>query len=815
MSLQQAERKLGPKKMAIMCTSVIENIRDHELSRCLSIGDWDQCYTFLYNYCMSGGSLNIRDGHTKESFLHILADYTHLYLSASATRIFYILCVKIDMDYVDVNGDTALHKVVRVPGSWRAIVALMRCGANPLIKNKAGRTPEEEILHLKTVGYEENLHWLRKFLPGLWAAVLSRQPDPVLVERLLRYWCRTAKMEGTEPRNLKCVMHMLNAPLDFVCIVEQYENTNEMALSMLSGKAFMVDHWKKTKESVSSVDVNTKDHSYQFHYREYPTAPRPLVAAVWEMDDFDLMKAFMNLNPDLLVKYTFESEASSQPKPLFFQLVNPKSRPHNEAITAHILTSVNLNTRTVEGRTILMEAMYNGETEGIIRTILNAGVNLAARDGLGKTARDHADILKRSDYRNLIDSRVTELIHAGDASTIETFVLQQYPYVCQNISKLQIMNMLRQQRMRKMVEILKNNSCTQNTVQKLFALAQSGNKVQFTKLLTRNFGPCRDKAGRSLLHFAIQHSCSSLTANLEDEVLYRNSQNQSESRLSPSSSSSEIGTEETYLLSDRLILADNSSGSQGQINERDKKVYKIGKCQGRLCKLMKRHGWKPQIFCPCDFQPDPVGIVRHLVNEFPYMLDLQNAFGQTPLHYAYIYTAPQEIFHILEKAGSRKDVKDVFDFEPKDYSKELCGNQTFNVRRKMTVELDLEIFLEETNFKESFHKAVVNGNIETVKKLVLPLLDLGGSHKFSGILFDCLDMGRFDIVAYLLDVGFPHDVTKQYESCNPDNPMCAMMECSHAVTTLRQRAEDTGAVEVASLIDKLQNNESQEIINIG
>ena len=84
---------------------------------------------------------------------------------------------------------------------------------------------------------------------------------------------------------------------------------------------------------------------------------------------------------------------------LFYaQLVNPKSRPHNEAITAHILSFADLNMRTREGRNILMEAMYNRETEGIIRTILNAGINLAARDGLGRTARDHAEILKRSDY---------------------------------------------------------------------------------------------------------------------------------------------------------------------------------------------------------------------------------------------------------------------------------------------------------------------------------------------------------------------------------------------------------------------------------
>lgn len=73
-------------------------------------------------------------------------------------------------------------------------------------------------------------------------------------------------------------------------------------------------------ENLQKIDVNTKDHSYQFYYRDYPTAPRPLLAAVWEIEHLELAKAFMELNPDTAVKYTFESEAASPPKPLFFQV---------------------------------------------------------------------------------------------------------------------------------------------------------------------------------------------------------------------------------------------------------------------------------------------------------------------------------------------------------------------------------------------------------------------------------------------------------------------------------------------------------------
>lgn len=74
-------------------------------------------------------------------------------------------------------------------------------------------------------------------------------------------------------------------------------------------------------ENLQKIDVNTKDHSYQFYYRDYPTAPRPLLAAVWEIEHLELIKVFMELNPDTCVKYTFESEAASPPKPLFFQVI--------------------------------------------------------------------------------------------------------------------------------------------------------------------------------------------------------------------------------------------------------------------------------------------------------------------------------------------------------------------------------------------------------------------------------------------------------------------------------------------------------------
>jgi hypothetical protein len=205
MSLSTIQTKaVGAKKQVTNCQGTVDNIRDLDLSKSFITGEVCHSCDVLCNYYLGGGNMMCRDSHTGETFLHVLTDYTHLYLSANCTRIVYMLSTKIDLDVPDHNGDTVLHKAVRVTGAWRFIVALMRCGACPLKKNKAGRTPEEEILHLKKSGWEENLHWLRKYQPGLWAAVKAKNPDPVLIERLLRYWCRTVKIVGNQTQNLKC-----------------------------------------------------------------------------------------------------------------------------------------------------------------------------------------------------------------------------------------------------------------------------------------------------------------------------------------------------------------------------------------------------------------------------------------------------------------------------------------------------------------------------------------------------------------------------------------------------------------------------------
>ena len=160
----------------------------------------------------------------------------------------------------------------------------------------------------------------------------------------------------------------------------------------------------------------------------------------------------------------------------------------------------------------------------------------------------------------------------------------------------------------------------QSTVRKLFSLAKSGNKTQFTKLVNQSYGPCRDKAGRTLLHVVVQHSLSSYRKDFEDTVLFQNTQNgrnrnlRQSIEISHSPSHSELGSDQIHLLSEtesRIISVSDSSTD----------IYKKKK---RTCKLKKR-SWKTHLFSCSDFEPDHLGIAAYLVNEFPYLVDLQNS----------------------------------------------------------------------------------------------------------------------------------------------------------------------------------------------
>lgn len=100
-------------------------------------------------------------------YLFLISDLHTKFSSPLAVPIVYQLCLAgIDVNSHDENNNTVLHEVIRKRGVFRIIIALLRCGANPLLLDNDGLTVEESLLKLKPEGWEENHYWLNEFLPG-------------------------------------------------------------------------------------------------------------------------------------------------------------------------------------------------------------------------------------------------------------------------------------------------------------------------------------------------------------------------------------------------------------------------------------------------------------------------------------------------------------------------------------------------------------------------------------------------------------------------------------------------------------------------
>ena len=105
------------------------------------------------------------------------------------------------------------------------------------------------------------------------------------------------------------------------------------------------------------------------------------------------------------------------------QILDSPLRPHENKTVIRVLQGSNLSARNTLGQTILFEAMARDEPEDIISAILAGGVNVAARDVHGSTARDFATKLQKPNYVRLIDNHVLKLIKNKDFLKVRKYFI--------------------------------------------------------------------------------------------------------------------------------------------------------------------------------------------------------------------------------------------------------------------------------------------------------------------------------------------------------------------------------------------------------
>ncbi|XP_076443630.1 uncharacterized protein LOC143282063 [Babylonia areolata] len=196
-------------------------------------------------------------------------------------------------------------------------------------------------------------------------------------------------------------------------------------------------------------------------------------------------------------------------------------------------------------------------------------------------------------------------------------------------------------------------------------------------------------------------------------------------------------------------------------------------------------------------------LVIHLTLQCPSCVPHADSLGRTTLHYAYLFMDDPEILDLLERHGSSPDSMTVKGSRPVMFGRKMKRPQEHVQLKQEVLDADLDIVAFQMSFEHNFHKAVRNGDLNAVMTLVTELRKHGDVSRYSSTLFDCVDMRREDIAIFLIKNGFRSAIWRQYSQCSPTDPMCAMMECGHAMTSLRERAHDKQCYRVVRAIDDM------------
>ena len=623
-----------------------------------------------------------------------------------------MVCKDIEIDAQDEKGDTALHKVMRKKGTYRIMMAIIRCGADSRVLNNDGKTAEDVLLQEKPDGWREMQHWYNKYKPGLWAALDQSNPDRGTVERLLKNWCRMTCVKDGKVISIKSLVRDDIHKRDLLEMIERFENPNEMALALSAGFGFIVKGWvKQDAELLKNVDVNTRDFSYQHSYPEFPETPRPLLASAWESNNLEAVDVLMDMNPDTRILWSNEASTKNPPTPIFFQLICGNTIPKDEKVILRVFQGSDLTARDNEGSTILHVAVIHNTSENIFKNLMAYGADVSARDSKGRTARDLAEKLQKPSFVYAIDEYIIKLIKDKKFNEVEQLILHNYDHLLDitDSSKRTLVDIAKRSSSRQIYEVVKLTSAIQACVKRIFSAVEEGAIEEVKKLLScKKYSNVRDRCGRTLLH--------------------------------------------------RCILRQQTE------------------------------------------------MLQCLLETCPQHINTGDNMDRTPLHYAYLFMPEKDIIEQLVKAGGLKERHDPRGKKATDYALEVIGAQTHNALQKAVRDFELNIHLAECDFDETLRNAIKTGDLETVKSLIAGVQSFGDLSTYSSVLFDCIDNKQTDIAKFLIRNGFKTDVWKEYTKCDPNDDMCAMMECGHAPISLKERATEMKCDDFITFLENKQMN---------
>lgn len=481
--------------MDLTKTKLYRAIKDPNIS---SSDLWNMCN----EYVNSKKNINITDNVTGENFLHVLCAHGgHVTTAWGVSAVYLMASSGMHLDARDQLGDTCLHKAARVPGAFRIFEALMRCGVDPFIRNNDVKTAEDILKSEKPEQWQQTLHWLNKYSPGLYYAITQNDTDDKLLERLLKGWCRT---RVCRPDGQELDLQDAVSTSDKVrTLLQKYSHTNEFVIKMLAGKEIELDD--NIREQ---IDVESKDHMHEGDGPRAPEVPKPLLMAAWEARQETSVETILSLGASTTTLHSI-SGAKTEAEPLFFHLITNTDRPP-DSIIHKILVASDMSVRNQHGQTILFKAIAHDFSHQFIRALFKYGVDFSARDDKGRTARDYAEFLKKTKYCTVIDEHVVEIVKSCDMDKLQHLVLNGYDHILDITDNrgINVINVLKHQftsngNKEDMVKFIDKMLAVQHHLMLMFRATDTGGTEELQRLVSRKFANAHDKCGRTILHKAI------------------------------------------------------------------------------------------------------------------------------------------------------------------------------------------------------------------------------------------------------------------------------------------------------------------------
>ena len=139
------------------------------------------------------------------------------------------------------------------------------------------------------------------------------------------------------------------------------------------------------------------------------------------------------------------------------QVLNGTPSPADLRIVHRILAGSDLTRRNSRGQTVLFEAMRERLPVAFLDALVRYGVDLSARDYLGRSPRDYAAALAREDLVHWVDGHVTGAVFRRNTDRVLDWIVRGYDHV------MHVLQHATDERGRKLMDRLAEDQCMKTT----------------------------------------------------------------------------------------------------------------------------------------------------------------------------------------------------------------------------------------------------------------------------------------------------------------------------------------------------------------